>query len=82
MESLDSVFFTSLNSTGLSSRMAIKFDGQSALQCPQAAKPSSCEHAHRDAMMVDDPEGDLRLVAEEIDGVALAVHAPAEAVVK
>ena len=36
------------------------------------------EHAHRDGDAVDDPEGDLRLVAEEIDGAALAVHAPAE----
>ena len=26
------------------------------------------EHAHRDGDAVDDPEGDLRLVAEEIDG--------------
>ena len=31
------------------------------------------EHAHRDGDAVDDPEGDLRLVAEEIDGAALAV---------
>lgn len=28
------------------------------------------EHAHRDGDAVDDPEGDLRLVAEEIDGAA------------
>ena len=39
------------------------------------------EHAHRDGDAVDDPEGDLRLVAEEIDGAALAVHQP-RAVVK